>query len=142
MAEALFSGRCYCGQATFKSNRSPETVAFCHCGDCKRWTGSPAPAFAAFEEGALTFTPALSAAISINSGVDRWNCPKCGSPLAARFDYLPDQIYIPLGLLDQADALPARLHCHAEKSLAWLHISDDLPRSVGTARAELNSNSS
>ncbi len=112
-------------------------MAFCHCSDCKRWTGSPAPAFAAFENNALSFTPERAAPVVTNTGVARWNCIKCGSPIAATFDYLPDQTYVPLGLIDQADSLPAQVHCHAEQRLPWLHIDDDIERLNGSARETL-----
>jgi len=60
--------------------------------------------------------------------------------LAACFDYLPGQVYIPIGILDQADHLAPKIHCHDDARLKWLHISDDLPRTGDTARAELTIN--
>ena len=65
------------------------------------------------------------------------SCPECGSPLAARFDYLPGQSYVPLGILDQAAELVPVRHCHADAKLPWLHIDDDAERVAGSARAEL-----
>jgi len=62
-------------------------------------------------------------------------CNICGSPLAAEFDYLPGQIYVPLGKLDQAAKLTPELHCHDTSRLPWLHVLDDLPRENATARA-------
>ena len=72
-----------------------------------------------------------------NAGVRRWNCATCGAPLGAAFDYLQGQIYLPLGIIDQADALEPVLHSHHAARLPWLHLADDLPRSDGTARADL-----
>jgi len=112
-------------------------VAYCHCGDCKRWTGSPLPAFAAFATSDLVITP-RPASRSHATGVERWNCPDCGSPLAATFAYLPDAIYVPLGLLDQAGELGPKMHAHAGEAYDWLHLSDDLPRHDGSARTSLN----
>lgn len=124
-----------------RSVGAPVTVVFCHCIDCKRWTGSPAPAFAAFEVASLQVSPALGEAVITNPGVGRWNCPNCSSPLGATFDYLPDQIYVPLGLIDQAEALPAQIHCYGEQQLPWLHIQDDAPREAKSARATLTGDS-
>ena len=114
------------------------TVAYCHCGDCKRWTGAPSPAFAAFAEGTLTATPPLGAAQRFAAGVERWRCKACGSPLAARFDYLPGQVYVPLGVLDQAADMPPVVHCHADQALPWLHDNDGLPREAASGRETLN----
>ena len=119
------------------TTRPPITVAFCHCSDCRRWTGSPAPAFAAFDSEDLSAEPALGAPVITNLGVERWNCKHCGSPLAAAFEYIPDQIYIPLGLIDQADQLPVEIHCFSEKQLPWLHVIDYATRGIGTARDTL-----
>jgi hypothetical protein len=83
-------------------------------------------------------TPELGRGFSRHPGVMRWNCPDCGSPLAASFDYLPGQIYVPIGLLDQAAALPPQLHSHKASRLPWLHIEDDLQRSASSARISLN----
>lgn len=116
---------------------APQVITYCHCDDCKRSTGAPVAAFAGFAENDLTFTPALSSWASTADGVKRWFCPDCGSPLAARYDYLPGQIYVGLGLLDQAQALEPQGHAHAGNAYKWLHISDDLPRDSASARDRL-----
>lgn len=132
------TGRCYCGAVLLRSKAPPLTVAYCHCADCRRWNGAPLPAFAAFNVADLTATPDQGAGISHTQGVTRWNCQSCGSPLMARFEYLPDQVYVPLGLLDQAAELPPALHCHADAAYPWLHVQDTAPRITGTARDTLN----
>ncbi|MEM6759302.1 MAG: GFA family protein [Pseudomonadota bacterium] len=123
-------------QLTFTAR--PHTVAYCHCGDCRRWTGGPVAAFAAFEQAVMQATPPLGQALQHTPGVERWSCPDCGSPLAAQFDYLPTQIYVPLAIFDQIDALPPALHCHSDAAPHWLHIADNLPRHHGSARDSLN----
>lgn len=92
--------------------------------------------FAAFAADDLGITPDPGP-VSANPGVERWFCRKCGSPLAARFAYLPDQIYVPIGILDQADNMAPELHCHADSRLPWLHIDDDLERNGASGRASL-----
>ncbi|MEL6451465.1 MAG: GFA family protein [Pseudomonadota bacterium] len=116
--------------------RKPDMVAYCHCGDCRRWTGAPVAAFAAFSPSVLTGLD-MNTGRSHAPGVTRWTCAVCGSPLAAHFDYLQDQIYVPLGIIDQAASLPPVLHSHAGSALPWLHIQDDAPRASGTARDSL-----
>lgn len=132
-----FSARCYCGASALSLLGTPETVAYCHCIDCRRWTGAPLPAFAAFAEGDVVADPPLGVGKSFAKGVTRWTCADCGSPMAATFEYLPGQIYVPLGVIAEADQLPPRLHCHTDAAMPWLHIDDDLPRHGGTGRAAL-----
>lgn len=70
--------------------------------------------------------------------VTRWHCPDCGSPVAARFEYLPGQLFVPLGVIEEMDGLAPSLHCHSHKQAPWLHLDDGLPRSEGSGRDELN----
>lgn len=116
-------------------------VCYCHCSDCRRVTGAPVAAFAAFASSNVEFAPSTGKHMSINPGVSRWCCETCNSALAARFDYLPGMIYVPLGLLDQADTLPPQLHSHADQCLPWLRIDDIAERQTGSARVALNAKS-
>ena len=102
-------------------------------------TGAPVATFAAFGLDDLTFDPPLDDGVSVNPGVTRWFCRACGSPLAGQYDYLPGQIYVSLGLIDQADALAPDRHSHAANALPWLHIADDLPRDAASRRDALGS---
>ncbi|MEM7722733.1 MAG: GFA family protein [Pseudomonadota bacterium] len=119
------------------SSARPITVSYCHCSDCRRLSGAPVAAFAAFRPADLHFNPPLGAAATVTPGVDRWFCRICGTQLAATYDYLPDQVYVPLGLLDQAAHLPPAGHSHADSALPWLHIEDDLPCDSASGRDRL-----
>ncbi|MEM6971706.1 MAG: GFA family protein [Pseudomonadota bacterium] len=132
----MFTGRCYCGATRITMAAPPEVVAYCHCADCRRWTGAPVAAFAAFGASSVTVTPDPGA-WSVVPGVARRTCPVCGSPMTAAFDYLAGQIYVPLGVIDQAEALQPGLHAHADAALPWLRIDDGLPRLCGSARDDL-----
>ncbi|MGI9408847.1 MAG: GFA family protein [Hyphomicrobiaceae bacterium] len=137
-ADVVISGRCYCGATTIAATQAPTIVAYCHCVDCRRVTGAPVAAFAAFDETAVRFSPTEGQQVSVNAGATRTFCPQCGSPLAGRYDYLPGQIYIALGILDQANDLAPNLHAHEGQRLTWLHIDDDLERIASTSRACLS----
>ena len=134
----MFTGRCYCGAITFRAAAEPETIAYCHCEDCKRSNGGPVSAFAAFKEEDVVFSPSEGKAISVNQGVRRTFCPDCGSSLTGRYDYLPGQVYVPLGIIDQADELKPELHTHVAECFSWLKIDDDLPRNDASGRVNLN----
>jgi hypothetical protein len=135
-------GRCYCGATKLTINGAANASTYCHCSDCKRWTGSAAPVFVAFPSRDVTLTPDISET-SFAKGVYRRNCPDCGSPLTARFDYLPDQTYIPVGVLDDPDQFPPTLHCHALQKVAWIDIENDgLEISQASGRSVLNRSAS
>lgn len=135
-SDAVLTARCYCGASRLEFAREPATVAYCHCSDCRRWTGAPVAAFAAFDRADVI--DQLPDAFVPSPGVERWTCPVCHAPLGAAFDYLPDQIYVPIGIMDQADHLPAMSHSHADEALPWLHIEDSLPRAAASNRDRLN----
>ncbi|MEL7215607.1 MAG: GFA family protein, partial [Pseudomonadota bacterium] len=96
MSDPVLTGRCYCGAVRLEASAAPRVVSYCHCADCRRWTGAPVAAFAAFSPSALTGLD-LDAGRSHAPGVTRWICAACGSPLASHFVYLQDQIFVPLG---------------------------------------------
>lgn len=136
--EQVVTGGCYCGAIRFHTNAAPLTVSYCHCVDCRRATGAPVAAFAAFEEKAVQFSPNDGRRASVNAGVMRSFCPDCGSPIASRFDYLPGQVYIAVGILDHPDDHAPRLHSYESQRITWLHLDDRLERVATTSRAQLN----
>ncbi len=103
-------------------------------------TGAAVPAFAAFGMEQIEISPDPGAGHQHTPGVTRWFCQKCGSPLAATFDYLPDQIYVPVGILDFADTLTPNVHCHSAAMLPWVDNMGSLPRHAQSARVHLNHN--
>ena len=131
------TGRCYCGTTEIRATQEPQAVAYCHCIDCRRVTGAPVAVFAAFNERAVTFTPNEGRKVAVNPGVERTFCVDCGSPLAGRYDYLPGQVYIAVGVLDQAVDLVPQLHAHESQRLKWLHIDDNLERFTTSSRSRL-----
>lgn len=138
MPNSTFTGQCYCGETRFTASESPSVVTYCHCADCRRVTGAPVAAFAAFRTEALTFTPDARTFVTVNKGVTRGFCGTCGSPMTGEYNYLLDQTYIALGLIDQANDLPPGLHAQTHGQLRWLHINDDLDRFQNSARTRLN----
>ncbi|NSX54452.1 GFA family protein [Sulfitobacter sp. 1151] len=131
------TGRCYCGASSLTANVPPHAISYCHCSDCRRVSGAPVAAFTAFALDDISFAPALGVPTHHTATTKRWFCVNCGSPLAACFDYLPGQIYVPLGLLDQAPDLPPQLHSHWGEKLSWLNIHDDMPKADASARTAL-----
>ncbi len=87
----------------------------------------------------MTFSPDGGKAFRPRDGVTRTFCETCGSSLWARYDYLPDQIYIPLGLIDQAADLQPEVHAYDSQRLPWLHIQDSAQRFAKSSQSLLRS---
>ena len=135
----MLTGQCYCGATTISATARPSKITYCHCVDCRRATGAPVAVFAAFNEGDVTFSPDEGKRVSIVEGATRSFCTGCGSLLSGRYEYLPGQVYLGVGLLDEADKLIPECHAHEGARLEWLHIEDDLPRFDASARSHLTS---
>ena len=71
-------------------------------------------------------------------GVRRWFCRNCGTALAAQYDYLPDQTYVPVGLFDQVDRLVPQSQSHTSSRLCWLDDVKACPESRGSGSEGLN----
>lgn len=138
----MITGRCYCGAITITASEAPSAVVYCHCSDCRRATGAPVAAFAAFDEAVVTFSPNEGQKTTSSSTATRSFCGECGSPLSGRYAYLPGQVYVALGVLDQAHELAPQFHAHDGERLPWLRIEDDLERISATARRRLSSETS
>ncbi len=135
--EPKLTGRCYCGAVSFRAFERPAIVSYCHCDDCRRLTGSPLPAFAGFRDGTFAFEPDEGQAGVNRPEARRSFCGQCGTPLTARFSYLPGQTYIPLGLIDQAADLAPTIHSHDGARMPWLEISDNCIRFARSSRDTL-----
>jgi hypothetical protein len=53
-------------------------------------------------------------------------------------EYLPGQVYVALGLIDQAARLAPQVHAHEQQRLPWLHIDDGIERFAQSSRSRLN----
>jgi hypothetical protein len=86
------TGGCLCGAVRITATGQPYRVGLCHCLDCRKHHGAPFAALAMFPETAVTVTGETRAYR------DRHFCPKCGSPVFARW---ADEIEISLGAMDE-----------------------------------------
>ena len=75
--------------------------------------------------------------VTVTEGVARWFCRACGSPLAAQFTYLPGQIFVPIGVLDQAGLLVPQVQGFARERLPWIGLSGHGRAFDGSAAAAL-----
>lgn len=131
------TARCYCGASQLTFSADPLQVIYCHCDDCRRWTGAAAPVFAAFADDAVVDLDALGAGKSFTEGVNRWNCNTCGSPLLGQFAYLPNMSWVPLGVIEDTSGLTPSFHCFGDRAHTWMP-DDGLPKSTGSGRDLLN----
>lgn len=57
--------------------------------------------------------------------------------MAGTFDYVPDQVWVPHGVIEDAADLVPSYHCFQDRAHPWVN-SDDLPGSTASGRDALN----
>ncbi|KAI0446209.1 glutathione-dependent formaldehyde-activating enzyme [Xylaria telfairii] len=78
------SGHCLCGQVKYTVDSAPFNVAYDHCDDCQRQTGSTYSLVAVVPKDKLTIsgpTKSWAGVGSSGKAVHRVFCSECGSPL-------------------------------------------------------------
>jgi len=104
-ASEQHTGGCLCGAIRYRVAGPPLRVGLCHCGQCRRETGSALPSFVTWSRNALEITKGQPAGFRVSDVATRQFCRDCGSPLFWRADKGED-ITVFLGSLDDAEAMP------------------------------------
>jgi hypothetical protein len=121
-------GHCHCGAVRYAFDWTTVTDPdICHCEDCRRITASPFTAFFVVPETGWRWTGVKPRLYRSSSGVRRWFCETCGTPMAYSTDDLPGETHFYIStLLDPTIIEPVRQSYAAEK-VAWIDKALDLP---------------
>jgi hypothetical protein len=121
-------GGCHCGAVRYRASGEPQHVALCHCSDCRRSSGAPMVAWAAFAEKDFAVTQGRPKTINSSGAAMRSFCPDCGSGLFYRnAQMLPGIVDIQTATLDDPDALPPAMHIQTAERLEWMKHAHELP---------------
>lgn len=123
------SGRCLCGQVQYVVSDDFKYSGFCHCSDCRRFSGSSSSAIAGIEALALRV---LQGGESIRRYIKSENtvlafCGHCGSSLYAEKPKR-GMLHLRLGTLDEAPTLRPQFHSYVGSKAEWDTICDGLPQ--------------
>ena len=122
------TGGCHCGAVRYKVVGVPQHVALCHCSDCRKSSGAPMVAWAAFSEADFTVTAGELVTFNSSGSALRSFCGKCGTGLVYRnADFLPGIVDIQSATLDDPDALPPGAHIQTAERLNWMESAHSLP---------------
>lgn len=124
-------GRCLCGAVTFAFTGAPGWTGYCHCESCRRNCSAPVTAFTTVAAARFRWTGDAPATYASSPGTRRRFCAACGTPMAFEADHYPGEVHLYLASLDDPAALAPSEHVHHRERLAWLDISDNLPRTDG-----------
>ena len=70
-------GGCHCGAVRYEVAGEPQHVALCHCSDCRKSSGAPMVAWAAFAEEQFKLVEGEPVTFNSSGAAMRSFCPKC-----------------------------------------------------------------
>ena len=121
-------GGCQCGAVRYEVSGEPQHVALCHCEDCRKSSGAPMVAWAAFAEDEFRITKGEAKTFNSSGSAMRSFCPDCGTGLYYRnADMLPGIVDIQSATLDIPSALPASANIQTAERIDWMASAHTLP---------------
>jgi hypothetical protein len=120
-----WTGGCLCGDIRFRISKDPECAANCHCGICRKATGTAFTTGVGFEAAAFKWTKGKPTYYRDSVGVDRGFCARCGSSLTWEPDGHGITVFV--GCLDRAEDVKPASHTYISSMLPWLKFDDGLP---------------
>jgi len=123
------SGRCLCGAVAYTVPDALHYSGYCHCSDCRRFSGS---AFSAMGGVPLAELRILKGADQIGRYAKSGQtvlcfCRTCGSSLYAEKPQR-GMVHLRLGTLDEAPSLAPQFHSFVASKAPWYTIRDELPQ--------------
>lgn len=120
------TGGCLCGAIRYRVSGPPLRAGLCHCGQCRRETGSALPAFVTWPRERLEILKGKPAGHRASDFATREFCRDCGAPLFWRGDRR-DTISLFLGSLDDAEAMPKPSYqLWTDRRLPWVPEMPDI----------------
>jgi hypothetical protein len=104
-------------------------VALCHCGMCRKASGTAFATNANVERRAFRLLAGAELVQRYESSPRKWRCfcRVCGSPLFGEAAEMPDQVRLRLGLLDDDPGVRPAYHFAVDFKAPWWEIADELP---------------
>ena len=125
----MIKGGCLCGAVSFEVQGPLHSARYCHCMNCRKFSGTAYAAWGLTETRQLAVTPSAPKVTKFNSGGGlRVFCSACGSPLWYEPAGRPQFRGIPLGAIDEGDVAKPGMHVWTKSKATWGTISDDLPQ--------------
>ena len=124
----MITGRCECGEVSYKVDAEITDFSHCHCSQCRRLHGA---AFASFGGVARDKFQYLSGQSSLkiyasSDAIDRMSCSVCSSQILVDYKPEPDVLYIAMGTVNGSPECPTGYHQFVGSKAPWYEINDGL----------------
>ena len=129
MSDHVIAGGCLCGAVRFAIKDRVLYAGYCHCSQCRRFSGTASTALGGIAAEDLTITSGadLLARYVKSPATTLVFCSICGSSLYAEKP-LFGTLHLRYGCLDKPPTLLPTVHMYASSAVSWAPIVDDMPR--------------
>jgi hypothetical protein len=126
----MIKGSCYCGAVKYEIAGRLLMFAYCHCPDCRKFTGSAFSSVLATVSQAFPITSGEEQLVPFQSspGKERFFCRTCGCHIFMRTEHRPGMIFIRAGSLDDDPVMRPQGHFWTSVKAPWHEIGDSLPQ--------------
>jgi len=122
-------GSCLCGEVEYSILDDLLYAGYCHCSECRKWTGSlfSASGGVAQSDFEILKGEALLTSYKKGEGSLAFFCTKCSSIVFGSVEAYKMN-YVMLGALDESPSLKPQWHVYTNYKVDWYEISDGLPQ--------------
>jgi len=126
----MIRGCCLCGKVSYEIRGSPQVMYYCHCGMCRRATGSSFATNMLVREPDFVVTAgkSLIKAFQSSPGEHRHFCSECGSPIYGTAEKRKGKVSVRCGTLNDDPVVRPKAHIYTASKAPWLEICDQLPK--------------
>ena len=124
----MLRGSCLCGKVAYEIHGSPKAMYYCHCGMCRKATGSSFATNMLVRKADFVVTSgqALVKAFQSSPGEYRHFCSECGSPIYGAAEKRSGKVSVRCGALDGDPGVRPTVHVYTEHKAPWFAIHDQL----------------
>ncbi len=122
------NGACLCGAVTYVIPDALRYAGYCHCQDCRRFSGSIFSAYGGVpaEDMRITAGDAEIRRFAKSDETIMVFCQNCGSSLFAEKPAI-GMVHVRLGTLTDLPSLAPQVHAYVGSKVPWFEITDGLP---------------
>jgi hypothetical protein len=121
-------GSCLCGGVSYEIEGSTHNARYCHCANCRKFSGTAYAAWGLVQTSHLTVAPSAAVTKYDSGGGLRVFCAACGSPVWFEPAGMPQYRGIPLGVVDDRSVPAPQMHVWTRSKVPWASITDGLPQ--------------
>ncbi len=126
----MLRGSCTCGKVKFEVRGEPLFMYHCHCGICRKATGTSFATNILVRTEDLVIVEGRDAISAFESSPAKLRhfCSGCGSPIYSQGEATKHIVSVRCGTLDDDPVLRPVVHAYVASKAPWTEILDDLPQ--------------